>query len=74
MPLSLSTEEMDLLLALSQPIDPPRRSEFLQEVAQKLEASRQADEIGEGSIHRLARQIQRHYFDPPKLGESKYRR
>ena len=48
MPLSLSTEEMDLLLALAQPIDPPRRSEFLAEVAQKLEASRQADEIGQG--------------------------
>jgi len=37
-PLSLSTEEMDLLLALAAPIDHQRRPEFLAAVAQELEA------------------------------------
>jgi hypothetical protein len=67
MPLSLSTEEMDLLLSLAKPIDQQRRPQFLQEVAQELEAKRQAGEIGEGAVHRLARTIQRKYFDPPAL-------
>jgi hypothetical protein len=44
-----------------------RRPQFLQEVAQEVEAKRQAGEIGEGSLHRLARVIQRRYFDPPAL-------
>ena len=37
MPLSLSTEEMDLLLSLAAPIDHALRPQFLQEVAQELE-------------------------------------
>ena len=55
------------MLTLAGPIDQQRRPQFLQEVAQELEAKRQAGEIGEGSVHRLARQIQRRFFDPPQL-------
>jgi hypothetical protein len=73
-PLQLNDEEMNVLLTLAGPIDQPLRPQFLQEVAQELEAKRQAGEIGEGSVHRLARQIQRRFFDPSQLGESKYRR
>jgi hypothetical protein len=73
-PLSLSSEEMDLLLSLAGPIDHALRPQFLQEVATELEAKRQAGEIGEGSVHRAARTVQRRFFDPPQLGESKYRR
>jgi hypothetical protein len=36
MPLSLTTEEMDLPLALAQPIHQRHRDQFLQEVAQGL--------------------------------------
>jgi hypothetical protein len=49
------------------------RPKFLQEVAQELEAKRQVGEIGEGSVHRVGRVVQRRFFDPPQLGESKYR-
>jgi hypothetical protein len=73
-PLQLNDDEMSVLLTLAEPIDQRLRPQFLQEVAQELEAKRQAGEIGEGSVHRLARQIQRRFFDPPQLGESKYRR
>jgi hypothetical protein len=67
MPLELSDNEMSLLLSLSAPIDQQRRPQFFQEVAQELEAKRQAGEVGEGLVHRLARQIQRKYWDPPQL-------
>ena len=55
------------MLTLAGPIDQQRRPQFLQEVAQELEAKRQAGEVGEGLVHRLARTIQRKYFDPPQL-------
>ena len=73
-PLSLTTEEMDLLLTLAAPIDQRQRDQFLQEVAAELEAKRQAGEVGEGSVHRVGRVVQRRFFDPPQLNESKYRR
>jgi hypothetical protein len=61
---------MSVLLSVAGPIDQQRRPQFLQEVAQEVEAKRQAGEIGEGSVHRLARQIQRRYFTPPELPNS----
>ena len=69
-PLQLNDDEMSVLLSLAGPIDQQRRPQFLQEVAAELEAKRQAGEIGEGSVHRLARQIQRRLFDPPQLPNS----
>jgi hypothetical protein len=67
MPLSLSDEEKDLLLALAQPIDQRLRSEFLAAVATELEANGQAGAVGIGSVHRVARTVQRRFFDPPEL-------
>ena len=67
MPLSLSTEEMDLLLALAAPIDHRQRDQFLHEVAAELEANGQAGAVGIGSVHRVARTVQRRFFDPPQL-------
>ena len=66
-PLSLTTEEMDLLLSLAQSIDQRQRDQFLHEVAAELEVKRQVGEIGEGSVHRAARTVQRRFFDPPQL-------
>ena len=65
MPLSFSAEEMDLLLELSQPIDQRLRPEFLAAVAAELEASGQGG--GAGVMHRVARTVQRRFFDPPQL-------
>jgi hypothetical protein len=73
-PLQLNDEEMNVLLTLAGPIDQALRPKFLQEVAQELEAKRQAGEIGQGSAHRVARTVQRRFWDPPQRGESKYRR
>jgi hypothetical protein len=66
MPLSLTTEEMDLLLSLAAPID-QRQRQFLLEVTAELEAGGQAGAVGIGSVHRVARTVQRRYFTPPEL-------
>ena len=69
MPLRLNDDEIAIVLALAGPIDQRRQAEFLQEVEAELEAKRQAGEIGAGTVHRLARTIQRKYFDPPQHRE-----
>jgi hypothetical protein len=67
MPLQLSDDEMSVLMSLAGPIDQQRRPQFLQEVAQELEASGPAGAVGIGSVHRVARTVQRRFFDPPQL-------
>jgi hypothetical protein len=68
-PLSLTTEEMDLLLALAAPIDQRQRDQFLHEVAAELEAASAQTGVGPGlgGVHRVARTVQRRFFDPPQL-------
>ena len=66
-PLHFSDEEKDLLLMLAQPIDQRLRPEFLAAVAAELEANGQAGAVGIGSVHRVARTVQRRFFDPPEL-------
>ena len=72
-PLQLNDTEMAALMDLARPLEQPHRAQFLEAVAAELEAKRQAGEIGEGSVHRVGRVVQRKYFDPPQLGELKYR-
>jgi hypothetical protein len=69
MPLSLTTEEMDLLLTLAAPIDHRNRDQFLREVAAELEAASAQTGVGPGlgGVHRVARTVQRRFFDPPQL-------
>jgi hypothetical protein len=56
---------MNVLLSLAGPIDQRLRPQFLQEVAQELEASGQAG--GPGAVHRIGRVVQRRFWDPPQL-------
>jgi hypothetical protein len=46
------------------------------EVTAELEAAAQQTGIGPGpgGVHRVGRVVQRRFFDPSQLGESKYRR
>lgn len=67
MPLHFSDEETDLLLALAAPIDHRQRPEFLAAVAAELEANGQSGAVGIGSVHRVARTVQRRFFDPLQL-------
>jgi hypothetical protein len=62
-PLSFSPEEMDLLLELSRPIEPAKRSAFLDAVA----AAIGGQASGPGLVHQTARRIQREFWTPPEL-------
>ena len=66
-PLQLNDHEMTILRSLAEPIEQQRRPQFLEEVAAELETRRQAGELGEGAVHRVARTIQRKYWEPPEL-------
>ena len=66
-PINFTDEEMELLLSLCQPIEQHLRPQFLSAVATELEASGQAD--GPGLVHRVARQVQRQFWEPPQLRE-----
>ena len=72
MPLSFSTEELDLLHELARPIDQHRRPEFLQMVAAELEASGHAngDGVGVGLVHQIGRTVQRRFWHPPAETEA----
>jgi hypothetical protein len=69
MRLSLSTEEKDLLLSLSAPIDQRQRDQFLREVTVGIEEEAARTCVGPGLVHRVARTVQRRFFDPPELSE-----
>jgi hypothetical protein len=69
MPLSLTTEETDLLLTLAAPIEQRQRDQFLHEVAAELGAASAQTGVGPGLgvLHRVGRVVQRKYLDPPEL-------
>jgi hypothetical protein len=67
--MQLNDKEMAVLLTLAEPIEQHRRDQFLLDVAAELETHRQAGEIGEGTVHRLARTLQRKFWDPPQSRE-----
>jgi hypothetical protein len=74
MPIAFSDEEKDLLLALAAPIDQRYRHQFLLEVTAAIEASGQAGvSPGPGGVHRVARTVQRKFWDPPQeIGEPRH--
>ena len=63
----LTTDELNILRALSEPIDQRRRHEFLQEAERRIEMASAQSEIGVGLVHRIARATQRDFYDAPDL-------
>jgi hypothetical protein len=71
-PLRLTDSELVSIIALTTPLAPHPRDQFLQALAAVL----QGRELGPGSVHRAVAQVQREYFDPPletRTGVGKYR-
>ena len=60
-PLSLTDQEMAAVLDAAAPINPARRSAFLEDLAGEL--AKCPEGIGLGGIHRIAREIQHRYID-----------
>jgi hypothetical protein len=74
--IKLSDDELSAVMTAAAPINVERRNAFLQQIASELA---KCDEIGPGLIHRIVRETQRQFFDPPDLSvgasgrTSKYR-
>ena len=64
MPLMLSREEQDHLLALASPLPNDRRPEFWAAVTTRLEAAGPAA-VEPGAVHRAAREILGGFWSPP---------
>jgi hypothetical protein len=62
----LSPEEREILQSLSEPLEPRRRHEFLQEAERRIGEASQG-ETGVGLVHRIARATQRDFYDAPDL-------
>jgi hypothetical protein len=63
MPLSLSDDELQVLMRLAEPIAPSLRGQFLQSVAAELQQLQQQQGAhGDGAAHRVARGIQRRFL------------
>jgi hypothetical protein len=61
-PIAFSDAELDMLLTLAQPLPPENRTRFLEAIAAELAA--QGAELGPGSVHRIARELQKRFFTP----------
>jgi hypothetical protein len=68
-PASFSTEEMDVLRSLAQPLAAGKRDAFLEAVASALDST---GARGPGRVHQVAREVQRQFFNPPELNTKGY--
>jgi hypothetical protein len=64
---TLSDYQQSILLNAAQPLAPQQRPAFMMAVAERLESM---VEIGDGTVSRVCREIQREYFDPPNLKQA----
>ena len=62
-PLALSDEQMDAVLAAAAPLPVTARDQFLVDLA----AALQGQVIGDGTVFRVIREVQRKFWDPPQL-------
>ncbi len=69
-PLSLSDSELECLTRLAAPLELAMRDPFLRAVAHELGHYR-PDEIGAGTVHRVARSLQREFYVAPAPGNFK---
>jgi hypothetical protein len=65
MSLALSDAQINHILLTTRPLQPRERQEFMAQLLEDLLNRR--DEIGEGELGRLLRDLQRRYFTPPTV-------
>jgi hypothetical protein len=65
MPVSLSDDELAIVMDCAAPLALKDRDVFLHDVAAAL--AKHPGELGRGAVHRLVREMQRRYFDPPSF-------
>ena len=62
-PLALTNSQLDAVMTTAAPLSPDQRGPFLLAVAERLRGV----PIGDGSVARVCRELQREFFDPPQL-------
>jgi hypothetical protein len=63
--ISLDDDAVAAVMNAAQPLAPKDRSAFLHDVAAEL--GKHPGELGAGLIHRVVREVQHRYFNPPSL-------
>jgi hypothetical protein len=66
-PISLSDDQLIFIQHLTEPLHPTDRSRFLVDLAAAL---RHEGELGDGILHRHAREVFRRFFKPPTITSS----
>ena len=64
MPLSLSDSELSAIVEAARPLEPNARAAFVEAVAVELARH---PVIGDGTVGRVVREVQRQHFSPPSL-------
>jgi hypothetical protein len=67
MPIALNDDELSAVMDGARPLAPQDRDAFLRAIAHQLST---CADVGPGTVHRLVRETQRLYFDPPKFADS----
>lgn len=63
-PLALTDSQITQIMQLSRPLTPDQRVAFLEMIAAKLNGH---NEIGDGQLYQLCRELQAALFDPPTV-------
>ena len=68
MPLSLTDDELQIILTSAAPIPIADRAGFLEAVATRLQQT--GGELGVGLVSRICAELQRQHFHPPSLNHA----
>jgi hypothetical protein len=68
--LALTDAQLSIVMAASRPLRPADRDGFFEGVADRL---KDTIEIGDGTVARICREVQRAHYDPPILVGSRSR-
>jgi hypothetical protein len=63
-PIALSDAQVRAVFAAAAPLPPSARDAFLLDLAAALQGQ---ENLGDGTVFRLIREVQRRHFDPPRL-------
>ena len=63
----LTSDQVDAVLRAARPLPPTSHAAFLEDVSTALA---ELDDLGDGVVHRVVRDVQRRHWDPPNLSHN----
>jgi hypothetical protein len=67
-PVKLTDAQLSAVFEAARPLQPADRDAFLVDLAGALQGQ---ENLGDGTVFRLIREVQRRYFDPPDLTDGR---